>query len=82
MRRLADRALSPQLRETYLRSARDWERMAEDIRAKEAAAAVPGRPLDAGAPADASGAVARQRHMDKIPDAPPAGRALLVAHRM
>ena len=35
MRRQADRALSPHLRETYLRIALDWERMAEDVQAKE-----------------------------------------------
>src|SRR6476661_7541621 len=35
MRRQADRALSPHLRETYLRIAGDWEHMAEDVLAKE-----------------------------------------------
>jgi hypothetical protein len=36
MRRQADRAISPHLRETYLRIALDWERMAEEVRAREA----------------------------------------------
>ena len=36
MRRQAERALSPHLRETYLRIAVDWERMADEVRAKEA----------------------------------------------
>jgi hypothetical protein len=35
MRRQADRAISPHLRETYLRIAVDWERMADEVRAKE-----------------------------------------------
>lgn len=35
MRRQAERAFSPHLRETYLRIALDWERMAEDVRAKD-----------------------------------------------
>ena len=37
MRRQAERAISPHLRETYLRIAVDWERMAEEVRAKETA---------------------------------------------
>ena len=37
MRRQAERAISPHLRETYLRRAVDWERMADEVRAKEAA---------------------------------------------
>jgi predicted glycosyl hydrolase (DUF1957 family) len=37
MRRQAERAISPHLRETYLRIAVDWERMADEVRAKEAA---------------------------------------------
>ena len=36
MRRQAERAISPHLRETYLRIAVDWERMADEVRAKEA----------------------------------------------
>jgi hypothetical protein len=36
MLRQAERALSPHLRETYLRIAVDWERMADEVRAKEA----------------------------------------------
>lgn len=36
MRRQADRALSPHLRETYLRIALDWERMADEAQNKEA----------------------------------------------
>jgi len=36
MRRQAERAISPHLRETYLRIAVDWERMAEEVRAKAA----------------------------------------------
>ncbi len=35
MRRQAERAISPHLRETYLRIAVDWERMADEVRAKE-----------------------------------------------
>jgi hypothetical protein len=35
MRRQADRAISPHLRETYLRIAADWERMAEDAQGKD-----------------------------------------------
>jgi len=41
MRRQADRALSPHLRETYLRIALDWERMAEDVQAKDSKYARP-----------------------------------------
>ena len=37
MRRQAERAISPHLRETYLRIAVDWERMADEVRAKETA---------------------------------------------
>ena len=37
MRRQADRAISPHLRETYLRIAVDWERMADEARAKDQA---------------------------------------------
>ena len=37
MRRQAERAISPHLRETYLRIAVDWERMADEARAKETA---------------------------------------------
>jgi hypothetical protein len=37
MRCQAERAISPHLRETYLRIAVDWERMADEVRAKEAA---------------------------------------------
>lgn len=36
MRRQADRAISPHLRETYLRIAVDWERMADEVHAKDA----------------------------------------------
>ena len=35
MRRQAERAISPHLRETYLRIALDWERMADDAHAKD-----------------------------------------------
>ena len=35
MRKQAERAFSPHLRETYLRIAVDWERMADEARAKE-----------------------------------------------
>jgi hypothetical protein len=38
MRRQADRALNPHLRETYLRIAQDWERMADEAQTKEAVA--------------------------------------------
>lgn len=38
MRRQADRALNPHLRETYLRIALDWERMADEAQTKEARA--------------------------------------------
>ena len=41
MRRQADRALSPHVRETYLRIALDWERMAEDVQAKDSKYARP-----------------------------------------
>ena len=37
MRRQAERAISPHLRETYLRIAVDWERMADEVHAKEVA---------------------------------------------
>lgn len=37
MRRQAERAISPHLRETYLRIAVDWEHMADEVRAKETA---------------------------------------------
>lgn len=37
MRRQADRAISPHLRETYLRIAVDWERMADEAHAKDQA---------------------------------------------
>jgi hypothetical protein len=37
MRRQADRAISPHLRETYLRIAVDWERMADEVHARDVA---------------------------------------------
>lgn len=37
MRHQAERAISPHLRETYLRIALDWERMAEQLEAKSRA---------------------------------------------
>lgn len=42
MRRQAERAFSPHLRETYLRIAADWERMAAEAHIKDSKAA--GRP--------------------------------------
>ena len=48
MRRQAERAISPHLRETYLRIAVDWERMADEVRAKEAALG-PSNGMESGA---------------------------------
>jgi hypothetical protein len=53
MRRQAERAFSPHLRETYLRIALDWERMANETQAKQAK---PG-PSDNKSQDDSSGAI-------------------------
>lgn len=42
MRRQAERALSPHLRETYLRIAADWQRMADEEGIKESKGRCPG----------------------------------------